>query len=91
MIFCGTNDNDFRKRLLRESDLTLSRAISTGHAAAEPRKHARDILQLQSAADFHKINKLHKPLTKLLMKNQKRLLRNVISQWLQSHRKMPSI
>ena len=33
MIACGTNDNAFRKRLLRESDLTLWRASSAGHAA----------------------------------------------------------
>ena len=61
MIVCGTNDNAFRERLLRESDLTLSRAISAGHAAEETRKHAREILQSQSGADLLKINKLHKP------------------------------
>ena len=61
MIVCSTNDNAFRERLLRESDLTLSRGISAGHAAEETRKHAREILQLQSSADLHKINKLHKP------------------------------
>ena len=76
MIFCGTNENAFLERLLRESDLTLSRAISAGHAAEETRKHAREILQFQSAAEFYKINKLHKPLTKLPTKNQMRLLWN---------------
>ena len=35
VIVCSTNDNAFHKRLLRESDLTLSRAISAGHASEE--------------------------------------------------------
>ena len=61
MIVCGSNDNAFRERLLRESDLTLSRAISAGHAAEETRKHACEILQFQSGANLHKINKLRKP------------------------------
>ena len=61
MIVCGTNDNAFRERLLRESDLTLSRAISAGHAAEETRKNTREILQFQLAADLHKIHKLRKP------------------------------
>ena len=60
MIFCGTNDNVLRERLLRESDLTLSRAISAGHVAEVTRKHVREILQSQPTADFHKINKLRK-------------------------------
>ena len=33
MIVCGTNDNSLRKRLLRECELTLPKAISAGHAA----------------------------------------------------------
>ena len=61
MIVCGTNHDAFREKLLRESGFTLSRGISAGHAAEETRKHAREILQLQSSADLHKINKLHKP------------------------------
>ena len=61
MIVCGTNDNAFRETLLRESDLTLSRAISAGHTAEETQKHAHEILQSQSAPDLYKINKLHKP------------------------------
>ena len=55
MIVCGTNDNAFRERHLRESGLTLSRAISAGHAAEETRKHAREILLSQSAAGLHKL------------------------------------
>ena len=58
MIVCGTNDNAFCQRLLKESDFTLSRAISAGHAAKESRTHAHEILQSQSA---YKINKLRKP------------------------------
>ena len=45
MIVCGTNDNSLRERLLRESELTLPKAISAGHAAEETRKHAREILK----------------------------------------------
>ena len=60
MIVCGTNDNAFREKLLRESDLTLSRAISAGHAIEETREHDREILQVQSTADLRKINKLCK-------------------------------
>ena len=58
MIVCGTNDNTFPERLLRESALTLSRAISAGHAAEKTRKHTREILQSQSVADLHTINKV---------------------------------
>ena len=60
MIVCGTNDNAFREKLLRESDLTLSRAISAGHAIEETREHDREILQVKSTADLRKINKLCK-------------------------------
>ena len=60
MIVCGTNDNAFREKLLRESDLTLSRAISAGHAIEETREHDREILQVQSTADLRKIKKLCK-------------------------------
>ena len=37
-IVCGTRDNSLRKRRLRECNLTLSKAISAGHAA-ETREH----------------------------------------------------
>ena len=60
MIVCDTNDKEPRERLLRESDLTLPRAISAGHAAEEIRKHAREILESQFTADLHKINELRK-------------------------------
>ena len=60
MIVCDANDNAFRERLLRESDLTFSRAISAGHVAEETRKHTREILQFQSGTDLLKINKLRK-------------------------------
>ena len=61
MIVFVTNDNAFRERLFREPDLTLSRAISAGHAPEETRKHVYEIFQSQSAADLHKINKLLNP------------------------------
>ena len=60
MIVCSTNDNAIREKFLRESDLTLSRAISAGHAIEETREHDREILQVQSTADLRKINKLCK-------------------------------
>ena len=72
MIVCSTNDNAFREKFLRESDLTLSRAISAGHAIEETREHDREILQVQSTADLRKINKLASLVTKFAMKNQKR-------------------
>ena len=57
MIVCGTKDNSLRERLLRECDLTLSKAISAGHAAEETRKHAREILRSRPSADIDKIFK----------------------------------
>ena len=57
MIVCCTNDNAFLERLLRESDLTLSRATS----AKKTRKQAHEISQSQSTADLHKFNKLSDP------------------------------
>ena len=44
MIVCGTRDNTMRENLLRECDLTPSKAINTGHAAEETRKNNRAIL-----------------------------------------------
>ena len=55
MIVCSTKDNFLHGRVLRESDLTLSKAISAGHAAEEKRKHAREILRSQPSADIDKI------------------------------------
>ena len=57
VIVCGTKDNSLRERLLRECDLTLSKAISAGHAAEETRKHAHKILRSQPTADIDKIFK----------------------------------
>ena len=57
MIVCGTKDNSLRERLLRECDLTLSKAISAGHAAEETRKHAHKFLRSQPTADIDKIFK----------------------------------
>ena len=45
MIVCGTNDNSLRERLLRESELTLSKPIYVGHAAEESRNHVLEILK----------------------------------------------
>ena len=41
VIVCGTNGNSLRRRFLRESDLTLPKAISAGYATEEARKHVR--------------------------------------------------
>ena len=49
--------NPLRGRLLRECDLTLSKAISTGHAAEATRKHSREILRSQPTTDIDKICK----------------------------------
>ena len=57
MIVCGTKDNSLCEGLLRECDLTLSKAISAGHAAEETRKHAPEILISQPSADIDKIFK----------------------------------
>ena len=57
MIVCGTYDNSLRERLLRESELTLPKAIPAGHAAEETRKHAREILKSNETIDLHKISK----------------------------------
>ena len=57
MIVCGTNDNSLKERLLRESELTLSKAISAGHAAEETRKHACEILKSNETINLYKISK----------------------------------
>ena len=57
MIACGTNDNSLRERLLRQSELNLSKAISAGHADEETRKHAREILKSNETIDLHKTSK----------------------------------
>ena len=56
MIVCGTKDNSLRERLLRECDLTLSKAISAGHAAEETGK-ILEILRSQPSADIDKLFK----------------------------------
>ena len=57
VIVCGTNDNSLRERLLRESELTLPKALSAGHAAKETCKHACKILKSDETVDLHKISK----------------------------------
>ena len=56
-IDCGTNDNFLRERLLCESELTLPKAMSAGHAAAETHKDAHEILKSNGTIDLHKISK----------------------------------
>ena len=51
-IDCVTNDNSLRERLLRESELTLPKAILAGHAAAETQKDAREILKSNETFDL---------------------------------------
>ena len=50
------------KRLLRECDLTLSKAISAGHTVEETRQHSREILRSPPTAHINNIfkNKLNK-------------------------------
>ena len=57
IIIFGTRDNSLRERLLRECDLTLSKAISGDHAAEETREHAREIFISQTTTDIDKILK----------------------------------
>ena len=57
---CGTNDNSLREHLLHEFELTLSKAISAGHAAEETCKHAREILNSNETINLHKISKQSK-------------------------------
>ena len=45
MTVSGINDNSFCESLLRESDITLLRAISTEHATEKTRKHTCQILR----------------------------------------------
>ena len=55
MIVYGANDSSSRESLLRESELTLSKAISASHTVEETHKHAREILNERghrSAQDF---------------------------------------
>ena len=61
MVVCCANDNAHHERLPRESDLTLSRAISAGYTAEETPIYAHEILQLKSTTDSLKTNTLHKP------------------------------
>ena len=56
IVFC-IRDKSLHERLLREGDLTLSKAISADHVAEETRKHARKIIRFQPTADIDKIIK----------------------------------
>ena len=57
MIACGTTDISLPGRLLQKCDLTLSKAISTCHAAEKTRQHTREILRSQPIADIDKVFK----------------------------------
>ena len=59
MIVCGVIDNSLRERLLRDADLTLEKAIASGHAAEETRLHAKELNSFQKNADVNKISKKH--------------------------------
>ena len=63
MISCGTRDNSLYERLLQECGLTLSKAISAGHAAVKTRKHTCKIIKYQPTVNIDKIfeRKLNKP------------------------------
>ena len=58
-------------------DLTLSRAISAGHAAEETRKHVREVVQSQSTTNFHKINEIRKHCHQAPNEKYKKILINV--------------
>ena len=42
-IVCGTTDSKLRERYLRETELSLNKAIQLGQAAEETRKHASEL------------------------------------------------
>ena len=52
MIVFGLRDNSLCDRLLRECNLTLSRAICVDHAAEKTCKNASEILKSQPTADI---------------------------------------
>ena len=74
IIVFYTNENAFRERLMRESDLTLPIAISAGHATDETKKHARSSSP-NLPPTFTKLINFVNLITKLPMKNQNRWLR----------------
>ena len=57
MIGFSMNDNSLREHLLRESELTLLKAISAGHATEETHKYACKILKSNEIIDLHKNSK----------------------------------
>ena len=71
IIVFYTNENAFRERLMRESDLTLPIAISAGHATVETKKHARSSSP-NLPPTFTKLINFVNLITKLPMKNQNR-------------------
>ena len=80
MIVCGTKDNSLCERLLRECDLTLSKAISADHVAEETRNHAHEILRPQPTADIDKIikKKLNKSSHNTRNQNTRELIKKCI-------------
>ena len=54
MIVCGMNDNSLREHPLRESELTLPKVISAGHAEEETLKQAHEIVKSNYTMDLHK-------------------------------------
>ena len=43
IIICGINDNHLHERLLRETELTLQKAVQLGHAAEETKRHVKEL------------------------------------------------
>ena len=57
MIVCGVIDNSLRERLLRDADLTLDKAIASGHAAEETRLHAKELNSFQNNVEVNKVSR----------------------------------
>ena len=54
MIVCGTTDPLLRERLLRNADLTLTKAIEAGHASEETKRHAKK-LEKQQVSEINRV------------------------------------
>ena len=67
LIVCGVRDNSLRERLLRDSELTLTKAISAGQAAEETKVHSKEITEGLEATSSKHMDKIDKE--KMKMKN----------------------
>jgi hypothetical protein len=55
IIVCGVADQSLRERLLRDADLTLTKAIDAGIAAEETKRHAKEFEKHEQSSDIHQV------------------------------------